>query len=281
MSPFVSFPFLLHPEQSSPKTGVPSDTSSVPGRKKGREVSQEAQVCLCTSADPYTGRLKEFSTRMKRSLTFAVSLASGIALNAAAQAPAATTPAPATATTASAPAGPAKIAVVAFQVAVAQTNEGQRNFADLQKKFDPKRQQLKTLSDEVDSLTKQLQAQGDKLSEAERANRAKTIDEKKKQLQREAEDAQNDMQQEMQELYNGLASKVYDVLSSYAQQHGYTLVLDVAQQQTPVLYATESTNITKAVIDAYNTKSGVPAPATPPAGAAPAAPKAPAPGPGH
>jgi outer membrane protein len=232
---------------------------------------------------PYTGRSKEFSTRMKRSLTLAVSLASGIALNAAAQAPAATTPAPATATTATAPAGPAKIAVVAFQVAVAQTNEGQRNFADLQKKYDPKRQQLKTLSDEVDSLTKQLQAQGDKLSEAERANRAKTIDEKKKQLQREAEDAQNDMQGEMQELYNGLASKVYDVLATYAQQHGYTLVLDVAQQQTPVLYATESTNITKAVIDAYNTKSGVPAPATPPAGAAPVAPspKTPGSGPGH
>ena len=171
--------------------------------------------------------------------------------------------------------GPAKIAVVAFQVAVAQTNEGQRNFADLQKKYDPKRQQLKTLNDDIESLTKQLQTQGDKLSEAERANRAKTIDDKKKQLQRQAEDAQNDMQQEVQEMYNALASKVYDVLAGYAQQHGYTLVLDVAQQQTPVLYATESTNITKAVIDAYNVKSGVPAPPA----AAPGAPSAPAPAP--
>ena len=209
---------------------------------------------------------------MKLALAIATTLASGLVLNAAAQAPAASTAAAAPAVTATAPAGPAKIAVVAFQVAVAQTNEGQRNFADLQKKYDPKRQQLKALSDDVDTLTKQLQTQGDKLSEAERASRAKTIDDKKKQLQREAEDAQNDMQQEMQELYNGLASKVYDVLASYAQQHGYTLVLDVAQQQTPVLYATESTNITKAVIEAYNVKSGVPAP---PASAAPAAPKAP------
>ena len=49
-------------------------------------------------------------------------------------------------------------------------------------------------------------------------------------------------------------------LTTYAQQHGYTLVLDVSQQQNPVLYATESTNITKAIIDAYNVKSGVPAP---------------------
>jgi outer membrane protein len=200
---------------------------------------------------------------MKRSLALIATLASGFVLSAAAQT------LPASAATA-APAGPAKIAVIAFQVAVAQTNEGQRNFADLQKKYDPKRQQLKVQSDEVDNLTKQLQAQGDKLSEEQRANRAKLIDEKKKKLERAAEDAQNDFQQEMQELYNGLASKVYDVLASYAQQQGYTLVLDVAQQQNPVLYASDSTNITKQIIDAYNVKSGVPAPPAQPAAKAPA-----------
>jgi outer membrane protein len=206
---------------------------------------------------------------MKLSLIFATALASGLALNAAAQDPAASTlPSSAPASSSVAPSsGPSKIAIVAFQVAVAQTNEGQRSFADLQKKYDPKRQQLKALNDEIDGLTKDLQTQGDKLSESERATRAKTIDDKKKELQRQAEDAQNDMQHEMQELYQTLASKVYDVMAGYAKDHGYTLVLDVAQQQTPVLYATESTNITKAVVDAYNVKSGVPAP---PAGTAPA-----------
>lgn len=175
-------------------------------------------------------------------------LASGFALSAAAQ----TTPAPS--------AGPAKIAVIAFQVAVAQTNEGQRNFADLQKKFEPKREQLKAQSDEIDTLTKQLQDSSSKMSDTDRANLSLQIENKKKDLQRAAEDAQTDFQQEMQELYNSLASKVYDVMASYAKQHGYTLVLDVAQQQNPVLYAAESTNITKQVIEAYNVKSGVPAP---------------------
>jgi outer membrane protein len=207
---------------------------------------------------------------MKRSLALIVTLASGFVLSAAAQ----TLPAPATA----APAGPAKIAVIAFQVAVAQTNEGQRNFSDLQKKYDPKRQQLKALSDEIDSLTKQLQAQGDKLSPTEQQARAKAIDDKKKQLERAAEDAQNDFQAEMSELYNGLAAKVYDVLANYAQQQGFTVVFDVtgSQQQAPVvLYASESTNITKQIIDAYNLKSGVPPPpAQPVAAPAPARPAA-------
>jgi outer membrane protein len=200
---------------------------------------------------------------MKRSLVLALTLASAFALSAAAQTPA--TPA--------APAGPAKIAVIAFQAAVGQTNEFQRNFADLQKKYEPKRAELKTLNDEIETLTKQLQAQGDKLGEQERASRAKTIDDKTKQLKRSAEDAQNDFQGEMQEMYNGVASKVYDVLSGYAQQQGFTLVLDVSQQQNPVLYANESTNITKPVLDAYNVKSGVPAPPPSAQQSAPTAPK--------
>jgi outer membrane protein len=223
------------------------------------------------SSQGHAGISKEFLIQMKHSLALAVLLASGVALGAAAQTPAeAPAAAPANTPTASAPAGPPKIAVIAFQVAVGQTNEFQRNFADLQKKYDPKRQQLKALSDDVDNLTKQLQTQGDKLSDTERATRAKTIDDKKKQLQRDGEDASNDFQNEMQEMYTGLASKVYDVLSTYAQQKGFTLVLDIAQQQTPVLYAVDSTNITKPIIDAYNTKSGVPAPPAPAAGTAPA-----------
>ncbi len=152
---------------------------------------------------------------MKHSVALVLTLASGLALTAAAQTPSA--PDAAAAPAATAPAGPAKIAVVAFQVAVAQTNEGQRSFADLQRKYQPKQTQLKALNDEIDTLTKQLQASGDKLSDDERAARAKTIDDKKKQLERSAEDAQNDMQNEMQELYSSLASKVYDVLNDYAK----------------------------------------------------------------
>ena len=193
-----------------------------------------------------------------------LTLASGMVLSAAAQTPAAPAapPAPVAAADAApaAHAGPSKIAVIAFQVAVAQTIEGQRNFTDLEKKFDPKRQQLKALSDEIDSMTKDLQAKGATLSDTERSARATAIDTKKKQLDRDAEDAKSDFQQQMQDLYQTLASKVYDVMQSYAEKQGYTLVLDISEQQSPVLFASTSTNITKQVIDAYNLKSGVPAP---------------------
>jgi outer membrane protein len=200
---------------------------------------------------------------MKRTLAIAVLLASGLILSASAQT---------SAISAAAPAVPAKVAVIAFQAAVSQTNEFQRDLADLQKKFDPKRQELKALSDEIDGLQKQLDAQADKLTEAEGASRTRTIDEKKKQLKRSLEDAQGDYQKEMQDMFARVGSKVGEVMDSYAKQQGYTLVVDstTSEQQAPlVLFAPQSSDITRSVIDAYNVKSGVPAPPAQPAAATP------------
>lgn len=206
---------------------------------------------------------------MKRSLAIAFTLASGMILSAAAQTAAPAAAAPAT-TAAPATIGPAKVAVIAFQAAVAQTNEFQRNYADLQKKFEPKRQQLSTLNTDIETLSKQLETQGATLSEAERISRTNAIELKKKQLQRDSEDAQNSFQTDMQDVFKGVAAKVYDVMTDYAQKQGYTMVLDASQEENPVLFAVDSVNITKPVLDAFNVKSGVPAPAAQPAAAAPA-----------
>jgi outer membrane protein len=195
---------------------------------------------------------------MNRSLVLALTLASAMA--AGAQSPAPKAPA-------AAPTGSAKIAVISFKAAVAQTNEGLHDFADLQKKFMPRENQLKALNEEIETLTKQLQTQGATLNDAERASRAKAIDEKKKKLERDATDARTDFQQEMGDIYNSLASKVYDVMSDYAKQAGYTIILDVSDQQTPVLFASQNTDISRAVVDAYNVKSGIPAPPPQAAGA--------------
>jgi outer membrane protein len=123
-------------------------------------------------------------------------------------------------------------------------------------------------------LTKQLQAQSDKLSPAELAARAKVIEDKKKQLERDAEDLKNDGGAEAQEMFNSVAGKVGDVMVAYAQQQGYTMVLDYASQQSQMLWSDGSADITKAVLDLYNQKSGVPAPPAQPAAAAPARPAA-------
>jgi outer membrane protein len=203
---------------------------------------------------------------MKRSLSLVCMLASTLGMSAFAQASApsqtaAEPPSAPGAALATAPAGPTKIAVIQFEAVVGQTNEGQRAFADLNTKFQPKQQQIKAESDEVDSLKKDLQTSGDKLSETERASRTRTLDEKEKTLQRNVEDARNDFSGEMNEKFSGIAQKVAGVMTQYAQQNGYTLILDAGsqqQQQSPILWAAESTNISEAVLQAYNKQSGVP-----------------------
>jgi outer membrane protein len=201
---------------------------------------------------------------MKRSLSLVCMLASTLGASALAQTAAEPPSAPG-APAATAPAGPTKIAVIQFEAVVGQTNEGQRVFAELNTKYQPKQQQIKQASDEVDTLKKGLQTAGDKLSDAERATRLRTIDEKEKSLQRNVEDARNDFGSEMNEKLGAVAQKVAGVMTKYAQQNGYTLVLDAGsqQQQSPILWAAESTNISEAVVQAYNQQSGVPAQPTP------------------
>src|SRR5271168_686386 len=200
---------------------------------------------------------------MNRSLTFVCILASGFGATALAQAssaaPATPMPSAPVPASAAAAAGPAKVAIIQFQQAVGATNEGQRDFAELRKKFEPKQNQLKSQSDEIDALKKQLQTQSATLSDTARADLTRSIDEKTKALQRSAEDAQNDFQTQMGDTYQKLAEKVYQVVQTYAAQSGFTLVLDASAQQSPVLWATQGTDISEAIVSAYNQKSGVPA----------------------
>lgn len=212
---------------------------------------------------------------MIRKIVSALSVAAMLSAGAVAQT-AATNAAPST-TTNSVIAGPTKVAIINIQAAIANTNEGQRDLDALQKKFEPKQIELKSLSDEVDNLKKQLQAQTDKLNDDERNKRVQTIETKQKTLQRDLEDAQNDYQTQSNEIAQRIGSKLMQSLDAYAKQNGYAVVVDVSSQQSPVLWAAPQVDITKPVIDAYNVVSGVAAPAARPAGAAPTASNTPAP----
>jgi outer membrane protein len=163
-----------------------------------------------------------------------------------------------------------KVGIVSIQDAIANTNEGKKELEALQQKFAPRQTALQTQNDELENLKKQLQAQGDKLSEEERSSRVRSATEKQKSLQRSAEDFQNEVQQAEQEILNRLGKRMLDVLEKYAKENGYAVVMDVSNPQTPVLYANPGTNITKNLIEAYNAESPATAPAPKPAATKPA-----------
>ncbi len=205
---------------------------------------------------------------MNRTLSLVLAMASAAAApSLVAQAPSGAPAAPAAAAPAAVPpqAIPAKIAVIDVQAVIVNTNEGQRAFGEINKKYEPQKSKLEASGAEIDSLKKQVQGLPASTPDEERANRIKAIDTKEKALQRDSEDASNAYNQDMNEAAGKLYQKVGQAAVKYAQENGFTLMLNVggnqqAQAVNPVLWWQQTTDITQAVVNAYNASSGVAAP---------------------
>jgi Skp family chaperone for outer membrane proteins len=158
---------------------------------------------------------------------------------------------------------PAKIALIEYEQVAAATNEGQHAIQEIQSKYAPKKTQIDSESAEVDSLKKQLQSAPSTLSDEERASKLRTIDTKEKQLQRDAQDATQSYNGDLQEALGKVAQKLGPTVVKYVQENGYTMLLDVSQQQggVSVMWAEPGTDISQAIVQAYNASSGVGAPA--------------------
>jgi len=158
-----------------------------------------------------------------------------------------------------------KVGTINIEQAIFASNEGQRDFQALSKKFEPKQAELKNASDELDSLQKQLAAQQDKLNEESKDKLVKQIESKKKVFDRSQQDAQEDFQGQQGEIGNRILTKMAPLIVKYAADHEFGLILDTSQQwpRSPVLWNGPAVDITQPIVEAYNTQSGVAAPAAP------------------
>jgi outer membrane protein len=170
-----------------------------------------------------------------------------------------------TANTAPEAIGGSKIATINVEQAIFACNEGQRDFEVLSKKLEPKQTELKNMNDEVENLKRQLNTSGDKLSEDARTNLMKQIEQKQKSLERTVQDARDDAQSQQNEIAQRILQKMAPVIVKFAGDKGFGVIVDTSNPwpQGPVLWAAPSVDITKAIVDAYNVQSGVPAPARP------------------
>lgn len=211
---------------------------------------------------------------MNRTLVLATALAAGLAVpSISAQAATSSAAKPAAAPANVKPeAIPAKVAIISFQQVVIATNEGQRAIAEVQKKYAPQKQKIDAEGAEVDSLKKQVQSLPSTTTDDERASRLRTIDEKEKQLQRDEEDASNAYQGDLQEAFGKVAQKVGAAAVKYAQENGFTMIVNIEPNQqapNPIMWWEPGTDISQAVVNAYNASSGIAPP--PPSAPAPAA----------
>jgi outer membrane protein len=158
-----------------------------------------------------------------------------------------------------------KIGTINIEQAIFASNEGQRDFETLSKKLEPKQTELKGQNDEIESLKKQLNTQGDKLNDESRGNLVKQIEQKQKSLERSAQDAREDAQNQQNEIAQKILQKMAPLIVKYAGDNGFGLIFDTSNPwpNGPVLWAGPTLDITKTIVDSYNTQSGVAAPARP------------------
>lgn len=164
-----------------------------------------------------------------------------------------------------------KVGTINIEQAIFSSNEGQRDFQALSKKFEPKQNELKGSADEIDSMKKQLNAQQDKLNDEAREKLVKQIESKQKAFERSQQDATEDFQGQQGEIGNKILTKMAPLIVKYAADNGYGMIIDTSQQwpRGPVIWYGPAVDITQPIVNAYNTQSGVPAPA---AGATPVKP---------
>jgi outer membrane protein len=166
-----------------------------------------------------------------------------------------------------------KVGIIHIQNAIISTKDGQKAAADLTARFAPKKSELEKKQSTIAQLQDQLRKGSNTMSEEAKQKLMREIDQNTKALNRESEDDNAELDQEQNKIMQELGQRIMAVIDKYAKDNGYALILDVSSQQTPVLYATNSIDITQDIIALYDKNAPAASSAKPVAPASPAAAK--------
>jgi len=131
----------------------------------------------------------------------------------------------------------------------------------LETKFLPLRNELRTMRDRLTTMRSDIQKKRAIQDANMTAQQTEAANRLELDIKRKAEDAQSSYQRESTALLDPLQKDIGTALTAYAQSKGIAILIDVTR--VPVVYAASQVDITKDFIAEYNR--------THPAGAAPAA----------
>jgi len=192
---------------------------------------------------------------------------------------------------AAAPAGstgvPTKLGLMNVRDAIMATAEGKKAALDLEGQFAARRTALQKRQIDIQAKKDQLSRAGAAMSDSAKTALTKEIDTDEKNFKRDVEDLNTDGDEAQSKVYQAIWGKMQPLVQQYAMQNGFAAIMDVGNEQTPVLWASNSMFITAEIVSLYDQAhvSAAPAagtaakPAASPAGAKPAAAPAPVPPP--
>lgn len=150
-----------------------------------------------------------------------------------------------------------KIGVVDFQQALIDTAEVQKEAARVEAKFQPRQDEIATLTKELQDLQQKLQsATGEQAAQLQAEGQRK-----QRELQRLSEDLQADFQFDRDSILQAAAQKMRDALKTVAEAKG----LDIITEASNAYYFKPTLDVTADATAAYDKAHPVAA-ASPPAG---------------
>jgi len=170
--------------------------------------------------------------------------------------------------------GPLKVGVFDANRVSEETDEGKRIASRLSAFGDKKKAELAAKEKEIGELRAQLDSQNLSLSPEKTQQIQKDVQKKTLELQQAQEAARNEFQIEVSEAQNKFQEQLIRVINQFGRDEGFTLVIE--RSTGGVAFASESIDVTTAIVDKFNELVKAPADAPPPAAAKPPA-AAPAP----
>lgn len=148
-----------------------------------------------------------------------------------------------------------RVALIDFQVAILQTDEGKSAKAKIEKEVDSRKKELLTQQQELKKLEDDFEAKRAVLSEDEKGSRARDLQAKFMAFQRSQMTLDQEVRQkEMQETQK-IFQKLSSIVEEYAKKHNYDLVFE--KGAGAVLYIAQNSDITADIVTLYNQRHKV------------------------
>src|ERR1700683_4649419 len=146
----------------------------------------------------------------------------------------------------------AKVGVISVQVAIQSTAEGKQSAAELQSRFAPRQTELDNLRKQIEDLQTRLRTTSNTLSDEEKARLAREGDQLTRTYHRKQQESQDDYTEAEREVVDRIGRKMIDVLDKYSKENGYSVILDTSAQNTPVIYAANTIDVTQDIIKLFD-----------------------------
>lgn len=144
-----------------------------------------------------------------------------------------------------------KVAVLDVRQAIVTSAEGKQASAELQSRFAARQTELENLRKQVEDLNNRLRAGQTTMNDEEKARIGREIESLSRTFQRRQEDLREDIGFAEQEIVDRIGRKMREVVDRYARENGFAIILDISGQ-SPVIYASNSVDITPDIIRLYD-----------------------------